>query len=206
MHEITKRAIKLWKELPDDQLNKMPHTYNIRVQLGREFGMRPARTGGYTDAAIRILKIRKRRSKAFNPTPTPGRTGVLRGRIASAISTLLATHPDTSDAQIIAALGAVLEVYQRGAARHERGQGGLSAENLEEELDMRPKEVVIQQASANLLFIRASSNDALIAIRQEAEKYGNFHEGEGSSPHHLIVGLEWDTSEVKARLEQLDDE
>lgn len=133
MHEITKRAIELRKELPDDQLNKMPHTYNIRVQLGREFGMRPARTGGYADAAIRILKIRKRRSK----TPPPDRASVLRGRIATAINEFLATHPDTLDAQIIAALGAILEAYRRGAARHERGQDGLSAEELEEELDMR---------------------------------------------------------------------
>lgn len=199
MHEITKRAIELWKELPDDQLGEMPHSYDIRVKLSREFSLKTSKVGNYSDAAIRILKIRKRRSK----TPTPGRTAVLRGRIATAISEFLSTHPDTSDAEIIAALGAVLEAYRRGTVRREQT---LSAEELEEELDMRPKEVVIQQASANLLFIRASSNDALLAIKEEAEKYGNFYEGEGNSPHHLVVNLEWDTSEVKARLEQLDDE
>lgn len=73
----------------------------------------------------------------MNDTTTPGRTGVLRGRIATAISEFLSTHPDTPDAEIIAALASIFYAYRRGTARHERGQGGLSAEELEFELDMR---------------------------------------------------------------------
>ena len=61
MNQITKRAIELWKNIPADQIGRMPHTYAIREKLHSEFlNESRARIGNCAMQAIRMIKAKSK--------------------------------------------------------------------------------------------------------------------------------------------------